>query len=155
MEQLVSSGHSTSCKTEIYATFRSHGNEAAEAFGVEGPVRDLATMQAGMRMNTEQASKRALRSSGRRNRGGGDRTGQEGSAGTRSDVAGHPRGGGRLIPLQSIQPVWDERFPAEQARIVQLLVERVTVSPTGLRIDMKTAGMRELIQSVMPERKAA
>jgi hypothetical protein len=36
-----------------------------------------------------------------------------------------------------------------------LLVERVTVSPTGLRIDMKTAGMRELIQSVMPERKAA
>jgi site-specific DNA recombinase len=51
--------------------------------------------------------------------------------------------------------VWDELFPAEQARIIQLLVERVTVSPTGLRIDMKTAGMRELIQSVMPGRKAA
>ena len=48
-----------------------------------------------------------------------------------------------MIPLQSIEPVWDERFPAEQARIVQLLVERVMVSPTSLRIDMKTAGMRE------------
>ena len=53
--------------------------------------------------------------------------------------------------LQSIEPVWDELFPAEQARIVQLLVERVTVSPTGLRIDMKTAGMKELIQSIMAE----
>ncbi len=60
-----------------------------------------------------------------------------------------------ILTLQSIEPVWGERFPAEQARIVQLLVERATVSPTGLRIDMKTAGMRALSQSVMPERKAA
>ncbi|WP_186406151.1 zinc ribbon domain-containing protein [Candidatus Accumulibacter aalborgensis] len=57
--------------------------------------------------------------------------------------------------LQSIAPVWDELFPAEQARIIQLLVERVTVSPTGLLIDLKAAGMRGLIQTVMPERKAA
>ncbi|QKS28250.1 MAG: recombinase family protein [Candidatus Accumulibacter similis] len=60
-----------------------------------------------------------------------------------------------ITTLQSIEPVWDELFPAEQARIIQLLVERVTVSPTGLRIDMKTAGMRDLIRSVMPERQAA
>jgi site-specific DNA recombinase len=60
--------------------------------------------------------------------------------------------------LQSFEPVWDELFPAEQVRIVQLLVDRVTVSPTGIRVDMKTAGMRELIQSVIAEpeiRKAA
>ncbi len=60
--------------------------------------------------------------------------------------------------LRSIEPVWDELFPAEQARIVQLLVDRVTISPTGARIDMKTDGMRELIRSVIgqPElRKAA
>ncbi len=60
-----------------------------------------------------------------------------------------------ITTLQSIEPVWEELFPAEQARIVQLLVERVTVSPTGLRIDLKATGMRELIQSVMPGRKAA
>jgi site-specific DNA recombinase len=60
-----------------------------------------------------------------------------------------------ILTLQSIEPVWDELFPAEQARIIQLLVERVTVSPTGLRIDMKTAGMRELILSVIPESKKA
>jgi hypothetical protein len=60
--------------------------------------------------------------------------------------------------LQSIEPVWDELFPAEQARIIQLLVDRVTVSPTEIRVDMKTAGMKALIQSVMAEpelRKAA
>jgi len=60
-----------------------------------------------------------------------------------------------ILTLQSIEPVWDELFPAEQARIIQLLVERVTVSPTGLRIDRKTAGMKELIQSVIPEGKKA
>ncbi len=53
--------------------------------------------------------------------------------------------------LQSIEPVWDELFPAEQARIVQLLVDRVTVSPTGIRVDMKTEGMRELILSAIAE----
>jgi site-specific DNA recombinase len=60
-----------------------------------------------------------------------------------------------ITTLQSIEPVWDELFPAEQARIIQLLVDRVTVSPTGLRIDMKMAGMKDLIQSVMPARKVA
>ena len=32
--------------------------------------------------------------------------------------------------LQSVESVWEELFPAEQARIIQLLVDRVTVSPT-------------------------
>lgn len=60
--------------------------------------------------------------------------------------------------LQSIEPVWDKLFPAEQVRIVLLMVDRVTVSPSGIRVEMKTTGMRELIQSVMAEpeiRKAA
>ena len=36
----------------------SHGgNEVAEAFGVEGPSRDLAIVQAVTRVNVEQASK--------------------------------------------------------------------------------------------------
>ena len=71
----------------------------------------------------------------------------------REVVALDPAADGPLViqTLQSIEPVWDELFPAEQARIVQLLVERVTVSPTRLRIDMRTAGMKELIASVMAE----
>ena len=51
--------------------------------------------------------------------------------------------------LQSIEAVWEELFPAEQSRITQLLVDRVIVSPSGIRIDMKTDGMRDLVQSVL------
>ena len=58
--------------------------------------------------------------------------------------------------LQSIEMVWEELFPVEQTRIIQLLVERVTVSPTGIRIDFKADGMKDLIQSVItPKMKAA
>ena len=51
--------------------------------------------------------------------------------------------------LQSIEAVWEELFPAEQSKITQLLVDRVTVSPAGIKIDMKTDGMKELVQSVL------
>ena len=53
--------------------------------------------------------------------------------------------------LQSIESVWEELFPAEQARITHVLVDRVVVSPTGIRIDMKTDGMKDLVQSVLAE----
>lgn len=51
--------------------------------------------------------------------------------------------------LQSIEAVWDELFPAEQSKITHLLVDKVTVSPTGIRIDMKTNGMKDLVHSVL------
>jgi len=59
--------------------------------------------------------------------------------------------------LQSIESVWDELFPAEQSRIAHLLVDRITISPTGIKIDMKTEGMRDLVESVLaqPELKKA
>jgi hypothetical protein len=39
---------------------------------------------------------------------------------------------------------WDELFPAEQARIVQLLVDRVDVEPDGLKIRVKSEGLAQL-----------
>jgi site-specific DNA recombinase len=59
--------------------------------------------------------------------------------------------------LQSVEAVWEELFPAEQARIMHLLVDRVVVSPSRIRIDMKTEGMRDLVQSVLadPNQKKA
>jgi hypothetical protein len=47
--------------------------------------------------------------------------------------------------------VWDELFPAEQSRIIQLLIERVVISPTGIRIDMTSDGMKDLIHSAIVE----
>lgn len=51
--------------------------------------------------------------------------------------------------LQSIEAVWEELFPAEQSKIAHLLVDRVTISPTGIKIDMKTHGMQELVSAVL------
>jgi hypothetical protein len=47
--------------------------------------------------------------------------------------------------LERFDPIWDELFPAEQARIVQLLVERVDVSLDGVAIRLRTSGIASLI----------
>jgi site-specific DNA recombinase len=46
--------------------------------------------------------------------------------------------------LQQLDPLWDELFPAEQARLVQLLVERVDVDEGGLDIRLRTDGLSGL-----------
>lgn len=51
--------------------------------------------------------------------------------------------------LQAVDAMWGDLFPAEKARIVQTLVDRVTISPTGIRIDMKTNGMNQWIRSAI------
>jgi site-specific DNA recombinase len=47
--------------------------------------------------------------------------------------------------LEQLDPIWDELFAAEQARIVQLLVERVDVSLDGVAIRLRTSGIASLI----------
>jgi site-specific DNA recombinase len=47
--------------------------------------------------------------------------------------------------LQTIDPVWNELFPAEQARVVQLLVDSVIVNPDGLEVSVRSNGLRSLI----------
>jgi site-specific DNA recombinase len=50
--------------------------------------------------------------------------------------------------LERLHPLWDELFPAEQARIVQLLVERVDVGSAGLDIHLRTEGLTTLISDL-------
>lgn len=60
--------------------------------------------------------------------------------------------------LERLDPLWDELFPAEQARIVQLLVERVDVSPDGADIRLRTEGLTNLVadlRAVRPETRRA
>lgn len=53
--------------------------------------------------------------------------------------------------LRSIDEVWDELFPAEQARIVQHLIHRITIRPDGASIEWATDGIATLInQTVRP-----
>ena len=50
--------------------------------------------------------------------------------------------------LVQLDPLWEELFPAEQARIVRLLVERVEVAPEGLEIRLNIAGIDSLARDL-------
>ena len=47
--------------------------------------------------------------------------------------------------LCQLDPLWDELFPAEQARIVQLLISRVDVATDGVTVSLRTDGMSTLV----------
>ena len=51
--------------------------------------------------------------------------------------------------LQHFPKVWDQLFPGEQARIIQLLVRRVTVTAEGLVIDMRSDGIAGVMRQMM------
>jgi hypothetical protein len=60
--------------------------------------------------------------------------------------------------LKRLDPLWDELFPAEQARIVQLLVERVDISIEGADIRLRTQGLTSLVadlSAIRPEARRA
>ena len=60
--------------------------------------------------------------------------------------------------LLNLDPVWDELFPAEQARIIQLLVERLDVHPDGLDLKLRVDGLQTLVSDLrvaQSERRAA
>ena len=50
--------------------------------------------------------------------------------------------------LEHFNPLWDELFPAEQARIMQLLVERVDVKLVGIDIKLRVEGLAGLYREV-------
>jgi hypothetical protein len=50
--------------------------------------------------------------------------------------------------LQRLDPLWNELFPAEQARIVRLLVERVEVGPAGADIRLRVEGLTSLVRDL-------
>ena len=43
--------------------------------------------------------------------------------------------------LHTLDPLWDELFPAEQARLVQLLVERVEIAVDGIAVRLRVDGL--------------
>ncbi len=50
--------------------------------------------------------------------------------------------------LQRLDPLWEELFPAEQARIVRALVEQVVVGPNGADIRLRVEGLASLIRDL-------
>lgn len=57
--------------------------------------------------------------------------------------------------LDRLDPLWDELFPAEQARIVQLLVQRIDLKTDGLELRLRTQGLGHVFQELNDLRRAA
>jgi len=50
--------------------------------------------------------------------------------------------------LRRFNDLWEALFPAEQARIVRLLVDRVTVGSSGMAVDLRHNGIAALIRDL-------
>ena len=58
-----------------------------------------------------------------------------------------------IAGLQQFPQLWEQLFPSEQARIIQLLVRRVTVMADGLVIDLRTDGIAGVMRDLMTPRQ--
>jgi hypothetical protein len=56
-----------------------------------------------------------------------------------------------LTALQQLDPLWDELFPVEQARIVQLLVDRIDLGTDGLNVRLRVDGLGGLAREMPPQ----
>lgn len=50
--------------------------------------------------------------------------------------------------LRRLDPIWDELFPLEQTRIMQLLIEQVTINTDGMNIRIRGNGLHSLVSEV-------
>lgn len=61
-----------------------------------------------------------------------------------------------VTALSGFDGLWESLFPAEQARIARLMIERVTVSRDGLAVDLRTEGLGSVIREmVAPKQELA
>jgi hypothetical protein len=61
------------------------------------------------------------------------------------------------VLLADFATVWNELFPVEQARVVQLLVERVDVREEAIEVRIRAEGLASLVAELRQpdERRAA
>jgi len=55
------------------------------------------------------------------------------------------------VAMTRLDAIWDQLFPAEQTRIVKLLVEKVIVSPNDLELRLRANGIERLVLELRPE----
>ena len=57
-----------------------------------------------------------------------------------------------IAALHEFSALWAQLFPAEQTRIIQLLVRRVTVTAAGLEVDIRREGIKGVIREMVAPR---
>ena len=50
--------------------------------------------------------------------------------------------------LMQLDPLWDELFPSEQARILGLMVERVDIEEAGIKVRLRVDGLTNLAREM-------
>ena len=58
-----------------------------------------------------------------------------------------------VTALANFDKLWESLFPAEQARIARILINRVTVSQQGLTVDLRTEGLGSIIRDMLAPRQ--
>jgi hypothetical protein len=57
--------------------------------------------------------------------------------------------------LGALEPVRDELYPAAQARILRLLIERIDVAPDGISVTLHAAGICSLVAELADQEAPA
>ncbi|WP_211101603.1 hypothetical protein [Niveispirillum sp. SYP-B3756] len=57
-----------------------------------------------------------------------------------------------VAALDRFDEIWSALFVAEQARLVRLLVDRVTVTADGIIVDLRSAGLGTLVRNLLTPR---
>ena len=58
-----------------------------------------------------------------------------------------------IAALHEFKALWSQLFPAEQARIIQLLVRRITVTTSGLEVDIRREGIAGVVREMVAPRR--
>ena len=58
-----------------------------------------------------------------------------------------------IAAMHEFKALWSQLFPAEQARIIQLLVRRVAVTTAGLEVDIRREGIAGVIRELVAPRR--
>lgn len=54
------------------------------------------------------------------------------------------------VAMTRLDLIWEQLFPAEQTRIVRLLVEKVVVSPTNIELSLRPCGIEQVVMELQP-----
>lgn len=66
----------------------------------------------------------------------------------RPEIAGLAESEVRRV-LERVDPLWGVQLANKQARIVRLLVERVTMTTDGLAVDLRTDGLGTVVREIL------
>lgn len=54
------------------------------------------------------------------------------------------------VTMLRLDAIWDQLFPAEQTRIVNLMVEKVIISPNNLEVRLRANGVERVVLELLP-----